>query len=81
MNKDYVLFNLREAQEELLSTIRSMETEPDYGEGEFSVAMMHLYHHINTAWNAREATAKQAEDCSEQDFNAWRRFPSDLAVD
>ncbi len=80
MNKDYVLFNLREAEEELVSMIRSLATEPDYAEAEFSVAMMHLYHHMNTAWNARDASEKQAEECSEEDFNAWGRFPSDLAV-
>ena len=43
MNTDFLLFNLREAQEEIEKTIRDLETDSDYREPEFSVAMMHLY--------------------------------------
>jgi hypothetical protein len=56
MNTDFLLFNLREAQDEIEKTIRDRETYSDYGEPEFSVAMMHLYHHVNTAWNARNSS-------------------------
>jgi hypothetical protein len=75
VNRDYVLYNLREAQEELERTIRELEKDSDYDFGEFVVAMSHLYLHINTAWNARDATKSQAEKCSEADFDKWRRFP------
>ena len=53
-----VLFHLREAKEELDRTIAEVETTSDYGVREFRVAMSHLYHHLNTAWNGREATAE-----------------------
>ena len=78
MNTDFLLFNLREAQEEIEKTIRDLETDSDYGEPEFSVAMMHLYHHVNTAWNARESTSEQSKACSDEDFNRWGRYPTDL---
>ena len=77
MNKDYVLFNLREAQEELEQMIRALG-EADYDNGDYVVAMTHLYHHVNTAWNARDASRERAEACSEEDFRQWRQFPADI---
>ena len=51
MNREWVLFQLREGQEELNRTIAEIAADPDYDVGEFIVAMQHLYHHLNTAWN------------------------------
>jgi hypothetical protein len=80
MNKDFVLFNLREAQEEIEKTIHDLETDVEYDEPEFLVAMMHLYHHVNTAWNARNSTPDQSKTCSEDDFKRWRRCPNDTEL-
>jgi hypothetical protein len=41
MNNRHILFNLKEALEELTNTINEIETSPDYDEGGFWVAMMH----------------------------------------
>jgi hypothetical protein len=76
MNRDYVLFNLREAHDELERTLRDIATNPDYGHAEFVVAMGHLYHHVNTAWNARDSSAEEAAECSQLNFDKWRQFPS-----
>ncbi len=54
MNRDWVLSQLREAQEELNRTIGEMEADPEYDVGELMVAMQHLYDHLNTAWNSRD---------------------------
>jgi len=78
MNKDFLLFNLREAQEEITKTINDLQTDADYDEPEFYVAMMHLYHHVNTAWNARHSTPEQSKTCSDADFNRWGGYPADL---
>jgi hypothetical protein len=78
MNKDYVLFHLREAAEELDTSIHEMETDPEYEFGNFLVAMTHLYHHVNTAWNARDASQEQTDSCSDDDFRRWRQFPEDI---
>jgi hypothetical protein len=75
VNKQYILYNLRDALEELRSTISEIERTPDYGYGEYVVAMSHLYHHVNTAWNARDASESEANECSEQNFLKWRMFP------
>lgn len=80
MNKEWVLFHLKEALEEIESTIKEIESEPEYDEPEFSVAIAHLYHHVNTAWNSRHSSDEETEECSESNFNEWRQFPSDVAM-
>jgi hypothetical protein len=30
--------------------------------------MAHLYHHLNTAWNARESSEERARVCSQEDY-------------
>ena len=76
MNKDYILFHLKEAQEEITKTIRDIETDEEYEYGDFVVAMSHLYHHVNTAWNARDTSDVDADACSEKDFARWRQMPN-----
>ena len=78
MARDYTLWNLKEAAQELATIIASLES----GDGdEFNHASLdHLYHHINTAWNARDVSEERAQQCSEADFNLWRRFPDDLMI-
>jgi hypothetical protein len=78
VNREYILFHLREAAAQLAQTIHDVETQADYGYGEYSVATTHLYHHINTAWNSREESNEAVAECSEADFDRWRQFPKDL---
>ena len=78
MNKEWVLFHLKEALEEIESTIKDIESGPEYDYGEYSVAMAHLYHHVNTAWNARDCSEDEAEESSENNFRKWRQFPADI---
>lgn len=76
MNSEAVLFHLREAKEELDRTIAEMAADRDYDVGELRVAMSHLYHHLNTGWNGRDATADAHRDSAERDFAVWRKFPA-----
>jgi hypothetical protein len=78
MNREWILFHLKEASEELTRTIQEMEKDPEYDFGEYFVAMMHLYNHINTAWNSRDATPERVKSCSFEEFEKWRQFPSDI---
>ena len=80
MNRDWVLFHLTEAQEELTRTIQEIRDTPDYGIGEFLPAMQHLYHHLNTAWNARDASEAEASKVTDQNFKRWSSFPADLVM-
>lgn len=76
MNKQAILFHLKEAAEQLASTISEVGDE-DFGDESFQVDMSHLYHHLNTAWNARDCTMDEFNRCSEEDFARWHKFPSE----
>jgi hypothetical protein len=80
MNREHVLFHLQEAEEELARTIKELRQSPEYDIGEYIVAMQHLYHHLNTAWNARDATSEQAEHVTDEDFKQWGRYPDPEAL-
>lgn len=77
MNKDFVLFNLREAHESLQRIIKDIESQPDYDYGEYIVEMTHLYNHVNIAWNAQNVNQERAKKCIEEDFFKCRQFPKD----
>jgi len=83
MNRNGVLFHLREAVEQLNATIKNLESNGEYGREEFQVEMGHLYHHWNTAWNGRDQTDAEFEKCAGDAFNRIRRFPkeSELFLD
>ncbi len=78
MNKKYTLYNLKEAKEQLDEILLELENNSEYDFGEFSVDIQHLYHHINTAWNAQNSSEKESNECSEVNFNKWRKFPNDI---
>ena len=80
MNRDWILFNLDEALEELSKTIQEIKENSGYEYGEFLVAMQHLYHHLNTAWNSRDASPDQVTNETEEDFQRWSQFPDDLPM-
>ena len=80
LNKEWVLSNLRDAKEELDRTITEIETDPGYEFGELSVAMAHIYHHVNSAWNSREASEQEVTECSEESFSRWRQMPDDIRL-
>ena len=78
MNREWVLLHLKEAHEELRRTIEEFEKTSDYDTGEYLVAMMHLYDHLNTAWNSKDASLEEVRTCSKESFSKWRQFPSDI---
>lgn len=76
MNKEYILFQLEEAKQEIENTISDIKNDVTYGQKRYIVAMSNIYHHINTAWNSRDASKRDTEDYSEADFYKWRKFPT-----
>lgn len=78
MNKNFILFNLQEAKEQLDSIIKDINEEPSYDTGEYIVDITHLYHHINTAWNARKSSEEESNMCTDENFFIWRQFPEDI---
>jgi hypothetical protein len=75
MNRRAILFHLKEAKEQLDSTIAAIENDRGYSAGAFQVEMGHLYHHVNSAWNARDVSDKRHWKCSDKDYFNWEKFP------
>lgn len=78
MNREWILLHLKEAHEELTETIQEIEKDSEYDFGQYLIAMMHLYNHLNTAWNSRDASPERVKACSYEDFGRWRQFPTDI---
>ena len=75
MNKDHTKFHLKEAMEQLQESLSSFSKTDEV---QLQLDMEHLYHHLNTAWNARNASNKETTECSKDNFNKWRQFPNDI---
>jgi hypothetical protein len=80
VNRDYVVYNLKEAEEAIEQILRDIASTPHYSEVELAIGIAHVYHHLNTAWNAREADPDRVERCSDEDFRQWRKFPEDIEM-
>lgn len=82
MNKESILFNLKEAKESIEEIINEFENNNEYNEDDsmYWVDMQHLYWHINTAWNSRKSTEKETRECSQENFEKWNQFPNDLLL-
>ena len=77
-NKEVILFNLAEMQEELLCLITELGNDDPIDTSEFDGAFAHIYHHLNTAWNARFISDADWRKQSEVVFFKNRQFPKDI---
>jgi hypothetical protein len=75
MNKRHIVNNLAEAADELNRTVAELRSSRRITEDRLYVALQHLYHHINFAWNGRHSSASRSKACSARDFRAWGQYP------
>ena len=80
MNMPFIASNLKEAEEELRRLITRLESGEQLSFEDYHVAMAHMYHHLNSAWNGRDATDEQWRECTEEDYQKWQKFPQDLSL-
>ena len=80
MNSQFILSNLKEAEEELLRLITKFESNGNLSFEDYHVMMAHLYHHLNFAWNGRNITDEEWRECSDENFKKWQKFPIDLPL-
>ena len=80
MNTRFIASNLKEAEEELRSLITRVASGEQLSFEDYHVAMAHIYHHLNSAWNGRDATDEQWRECSDKDYQKWQKFPEDLPM-
>ena len=77
MNKEWVAVHIQESLEELQRTLAELPSA-EFGSAEFAVAMAHAYHHLNTAWNSRDADPRTISQAGDVEFYSWRAMPTDL---
>ena len=72
--------NLEDALEELkrLNERALLGDMPD--EVEFRIAMQHIYHHLNFAWNTRHESVQNYAGMMNEEFKQWGKFPKDLEL-
>ena len=75
-----ISYNLEDALEELqkLDSLITSGNRPD--EIEFQIAMQHIYHHLNFAWNTRYDPIENYTDLTQEQFIKRGRFPEDLEL-
>ena len=79
MQKEYALFNLKEAKSAIEDLISEMEEDPEYDIGNYLVDIQHVYWHINSAWNGREYDMT-SQELTNGMYEAFIQFPEDLAL-
>jgi len=77
MNLQIVGLNIREALSEL-NDINELVVSGEIEEAEFQVAIQHVYHHLNVAWNARNESTESYSEMSDANFEKWGNFPQAL---
>lgn len=60
---------------------RKFMADTDYLVEGLCAGMSHLNHHLNTAWNSRNAHDEQRSDCADAVFNRRRKFPREAELE
>ncbi len=77
MNTSFIRYNLQEIQEELEVISSGLSRGEAYRHEDFYRSMQHVIHHVNIAWNARNASPAEVEEGSLQ---KWSGFPKDIQL-
>ncbi len=77
-NYEATQFHLREAQEHLEKLINSVN-EGKEDAVTFRIQMAHLYHHVNSAWNARRIRSLEDPILNEKMLE-FAEHPTDLTA-
>ena len=80
MNWQIIKSNIKEAREQLEKLERAISSDDPPDEVELQLMLEHAYHHLNFAWNIRDASTEQYASMTDEDFNRWGKFPTDIEV-
>jgi len=78
MNWQIIKSNIKEAREELEKIENEIDSSEPLEETELMLMMEHAYHHLNFAWNIRNVSTDRYTIMSDEDFNRWGKFPTDI---
>ena len=80
LNREVIFYNISEAREELERIEALAKGDEKLVEEHLAVMFGHAYHHLNFAWNARRVPMSRYRRLTDEDFNAWGQFPTDLEL-
>ena len=69
-----LIIQMQDAQESLSDLIQNMSETGKIDEVEFQIEIIHIYHHLNTAWNSRNRDREPTDG----DFETEEKFPKDI---
>ncbi|KQQ35991.1 hypothetical protein ASF61_07175 [Duganella sp. Leaf126] len=69
-----LMYELEDAQEHLTSLISKMNSDTEYDEVNLRIDLVHVFSHLNRAWNRRDASG----DTNEENWQRDSQFPTDL---
>lgn len=69
--------NICEARDELNKLLARIDAGALHEE-ELQVGLLHAYHHLNFAWNIRRVATSRYTSLTQQEFEAWGKYPSDI---
>ena len=75
-----IAYNLEDALEELQKLNDRLLSNNLPDDVEFQIAMQHIYHHLNFAWNTRNKSIEETAELTKEKFDLWGKFPEDLYV-
>ena len=74
IQREIIIANIAEARGQLEAIEKSLQ-DPEYEDIEFKLDLEHAYHHLNYAWNVRNATDAELTEHSQTNYQKWSRFP------
>lgn len=77
LNGKIIGSNISEARDELNQLLMKID-EGGLHEAELQVSLLHAYHHLNFAWNVRRIPTSRYASLTQQEFETWGRYPSDI---
>jgi hypothetical protein len=80
LNWRIIFYNIVEAREQLQQIEARAKGRKKISEVELQIMLEHAYHHMNFAWNVRNAPTKRYTNLSDEDFDLWSKFPREIEV-
>lgn len=75
LSRNIIGSNLAEATQEPAGLLQRLSHD-ELKEEELQIGLLHAYHHLNVAWNARFAAREQY--AQEKQFKKWGKYPAKI---
>jgi hypothetical protein len=74
LNRPCIASDLQEAIEEL-QKLSALASSGELKVEQLQIGLLHVYHHLNWAWNTRYVPASKQRALTHTEFRRWGRYP------